>query len=927
MDDRGQYRFDRFIYLVLFILAIMGWPYLFLEPGRANFMARIPTKNREPGAPVFLTKKKSFDIPINKDRAKQIAFPFMNPELSPEVRAEDLVGRLTLEEKISQLMNDAPAIPRLGIPQYNWWNECLHGVARAGLATVFPQAIGLAATWDTDLMFRVATAIADEARAKHHEYVRRGKRGLYQGLTFWSPNINLFRDPRWGRGMETYGEDPYLTGTMAVYFILGLQGDHPKYFKVIATAKHYAVHSGPEPDRHTFDAIVDLPTLRSSYLPHFEMSVREGRAFSVMCAYNRFLNLPCCASPFLLNDILRREWGFEGYVVSDCDAVHDIYATHKVVPSLAEAAAMALRAGTDLNCGRAYSALLEAVKKGLVDETTVDIAAKRLFIARFRLGMFDPEEMVSYASIPYSVVDSPAHRALALEAARKSIVLLQNLNNVLPLSRSIKSLAVIGPNADDVEVLLGNYNGLPADPITPLRGLREKLGQTTEVIYEPGTDWAEGIPVLTVIPSQFLKPSLEAKENGLKGDYFNNREFKGKPVATRIDAAVDFNWWDEAPFSSLDDDNFSIRWTGYLVPPETGYYYVGGEGFNTFRIYLNEEPIATYNGSHETRKVYKQVYLEKAKPVPLKIEFSHRARTARMHLLWKKPSPDALERAVTAARKAEAVILFLGLSPRLEGEEMEVKVPGFKGGDRLSLDLPSNQEKLMEEVVKAASGKPVVLVLLNGSPVAINRAAELIPAIIEAWYPGQAAGQAIADVIFGDYNPGGRLTVTFYKSAADLPDFSDYRLAGRTYRYFKKEPLFPFGYGLSYTRFKYSRFSVPGAIKVGEELPISVEVENVGRRDGEEVVQVYLSRPESTSPVNPLRWLVAYRRIFLRAGERQKVNLTVRPKEMMTYDADGNPVIEPGTLVISVGGQQPGFSGRLQASTTEVLSKKIEIKS
>ena len=880
------------------------------------------------------TARASAGTPDSSDKQAQKAasaplvsqLPFTNPDLSPEERAADLVSRLTLEEKISQLMNDAPAIDRLGIPKYNWWNECLHGVARAGLATVFPQAIGLAATWDTDLMYQVASAISDEARAKHHEALRRGQRGIYQGLTFWSPNINLFRDPRWGRGMETYGEDPYLTGTMAVSFIRGLQGDNPKYFKVIATAKHYAVHSGPEPDRHTFDAVVDFPTLRSSYLPHFEMAVREGRAYSVMCAYNRYQNLPCCGSPFLLNDILRHEWGFAGYVVSDCDAVDDIYATHKLVPTLAEAAALALKAGTDLNCGRAYSALLEAVRKGLVDEATVDTAARRLFIARFRLGMFDPPERVPYASIPYSVVDSPAHRALALQAARKSIVLLQNRGEVLPLPKSIKSLAVIGPNADDVEVLLGNYNGFPAEPITPLRGLKEWLSPHTEIIYEPGTDWAEGIPVLTVIPSEFLKPAPEAKENGLKVEYFSNQEFKGQPVLIRKDAAVDFNWWEEAPLPSLDPDNFSIRWTGFLIPPESGDYYLGGEGFNTFKIYLDGQLIAQFNGTHELHKVYKKVHLEKGKPAALKIEFSHRARMARMHLLWKKPAPEAMERAVAAARRAEAVILFLGLSPRLEGEEMDVPVKGFKGGDRLSLDLPENQERLLQEVVKAADGKPVVLVLLNGSPLSINRAVELVPAIVEAWYPGQAAGQAIAEVLFGDYNPAGRLPVTFYKSVDDLPPFTDYRMAGRTYRYFKKEPLFPFGYGLSYARFRYSNLVVPKTIKPGEELSISVEVRNAGPRDGEEVVQVYLSRPESKSPVNPVRWLAAYRRIFLRVGEKQKITLTVRPREMMTYEADGNPVIEQGALVVSVGGQQPGFTGRLSSPTTAVLTTTIRIK-
>ncbi|HQK28505.1 MAG TPA: glycoside hydrolase family 3 C-terminal domain-containing protein, partial [Smithellaceae bacterium] len=383
--------------------------------------------------------------------------------------------------------------------------------------------------------------------------------------------------------------------------------------------------------------------------------------------------------------------------------------------------------------------------------------------------------------------------------------------------------------------------------------------------------WAEGIPVLTPIPAEFLKPALNSKDSGLRGEYFANQEFKGKPIATRLDAGLDFNWWEEAPLPGLEHNNFSIRWTGYLVPPESGDYYLGGEGFNSFKIFLDGKLIGSFNGTHETHKVYQKVHLEKDRPAALKIEYSHRSRMARMHLLWKKPAADSLGRAVEAARKAEAIVLFLGLSPRLEGEEMNVPVPGFKGGDRLTLDLPSNQEKLLQEVARAAAGKPVILVLLNGSPVALNQAVELVPAIVEAWYPGQAAGQAIADVLFGDYNPAGRLPVTFYKSANDLPDFSDYRMMGRTYRYFKKEPLFPFGYGLSYTSFSYSKLSAPKILKAGEELTVSVEVKNTGRRDGEEVVEVYLSRPDSSSPVNPLRWLAAYKRLFLRAGEKQKV--------------------------------------------------------
>lgn len=867
-----------------------------------------------------------FNLIAQKSSPDENSFPFKNPDLPLEERISDLLSRLTVEEKINQLMNDSPAIERLGIPKYNWWNECLHGVARAGLATVFPQSIGLSSTWDKELIFRVTTAISDEARAKHHEFVRRGKRGIYQGLTFWSPNINLFRDPRWGRGMETFGEDPYLTGTMAVSFIKGLQGNHPKYFKVIATAKHYAVHSGPEPDRHTFDAVVDLPDLKGSYLPHFEMAVKEGKVYSVMCAYNRFQGLPCCGSPFLLNEILRKEWGFEGYGVSDCDAVDDIYATHKIVLTLASASAMALKAGTDLNCGKAYLALSEALERGLINESDIDTALKRLFTARFRLGMFDPEEMVPYTKIPYSVVDSPEHRALALESARKSIVLLQNRGNVLPLSKNLKSIAVIGPNANDVEVLLGNYNGTPADPITPLRGIKEKLGNEVEIIYEPGTDWAEGIPVLTPIPSEFLKPFSDSDENGLHGEYFDNKGFEGEPVLKRIDPEINFNWWDKAPLPELDDDNFAIRWTGYLIPPESGDYYLGGEGFNTFKIYLDNQLIASFNESHETRKVYKKVYLESGKFYPLKIEFSHRYGDARMCLLWKKPAPDEMQKAIEAVKKADAVILFLGLSPRLEGEEMDVQVKGFKGGDRLTLDLPENQESLLEEVVRTAGRKTVVLVLLNGSPLSINRAVEIVPAIIEAWYPGQAGGQAIADVIFGDYNPAGRLPVTFYYSVNDLPDFSDYRMNGRTYRFFRKEPLFPFGYGLSYTQFRYSKLKVKKNLKAGKELKVSVKVKNIGKLDGEEVVQIYLSRPDSKSPFNPIRWLVGYERIFLRKGETKKLNFRIKPEQTANFDSQGNKIIEPGTLIISVGGQQPGFYGRLKAYTTDTITKKIRIK-
>ena len=639
----------------------------------------------------------AFSLTSCGQRAREATIPtYQNPDMPLEARVNDLVSRMTLEEKISQMMNDAPAVERLGIPKYNWWNEGLHGVARAGLATVFPQAIGLAATWDADLMFRVATVISDEARAKHHEFVRRGKRGLYQGLTFWSPNINLFRDPRWGRGMETYGEDPYLTGRMAVQFIQGLQGTDAKYLKVVATAKHYAVHSGPEPDRHTFDAVVDERDLRQTYLPHFEAAVREGNVYSVMCAYNRFQGKPCCGSDPLLAGILRKEWGFEGYVVSDCDAVDDVFRTHQIVATDAEAAALSVRSGTDLNCGATYKSLAEAVKKGLITEAEIDTSVKRLLRARFKLGMFDPAERVPYALIPFSVVDSPQNHDLALEAARKSIVLLKNDGNALPLRKDLRTIAVIGPNADDVEVLLGNYNGLPRDPVTPLRGIREKVSPKTRVLYALGCDWADNLPSLGVIPaSAFSRTGGPDRPRGLTAEYFDNCELKGQPAFTRIDGRVQFSWWDGAPDPKLNDDDFGVRWTGFLIPPVSGTYALGGEGFNQFKIFLEDNLFVEFNGTHHTNKTYKNVNLIAGKPYKLKVEFSHRSGDARMSLLWAIPGRNLTAEAMAAARQADAVVMVMGLSPRLEGEEMDVLVEGFKGGDRLTLDLPRLQDKLI----------------------------------------------------------------------------------------------------------------------------------------------------------------------------------------------------------------------------------------
>lgn len=850
---------------------------------------------------------------------------YRNPNAALEARVADLVSRMTLEEKIAQMSNGAPAIPRLGVPAYNWWNECLHGVARAGRATVFPQAIGMAATWDAPLLKRAAAAISDEARAKHHEFARRGKRNIYQGLTFWTPNINLFRDPRWGRGMETYGEDPLLTGRMAAAFIRGLQGDDPKYLKVVATAKHYAVHSGPESGRHTFDARVSERDLRESYLPQFERAVKEGGAWSVMCAYNRVDGEAACANPRLLDTILRKEWGFAGYVVSDCGAIDDIYRRHKQVETRAEAAALSVKAGTDLDCGTEYAGLNQAVAKGLIGEDEIDRSVKRLFEARFRLGMFDPPEGVKWARIPYAVNGSAENAALALEMARKSMVLLKNERGLLPLNRSLKTLAVIGPNADDVEVMLGNYNGDPAAPVTPLEGIRKKLGAGTKVLYARGGDLAAGMPAFETVPASALfHEEGGVRKPGLQGEYYGSANFTGvemrqrgftspeaskgevpedpKPLFTRTDAELNFRWWDGAPKEGMADDDFGVRWTGWLEAPASGEYRLGATGFNAFELYLDGKRIARANNLHERGYEYATVALEAGRRYALRLDFHHYVNDADIRLVWQKPGEDLEGEALKAARAAEAVVLFLGLSPRLEGEEMKVPVEGFAGGDRVALGLPKAQEALLEKVL--ATGKPVVVVLMNGSAVAARQAKEKAPAILEAWYPGQAGGTAIADVLFGDYNPGGRLPVTFYASEQQLPAFDDYEMKGRTYRFFTGEPLWAFGHGLSYTKFAYANLQ---AAPSAQGLAVSVEVRNAGRLAGEEVVQVYVS--QKGVPGAALRALAGFERVALKAGERRTMRFTVE-RGFLGKAAE---------VEVSAGGQQPGG----KAETTGVVTRTV----
>ncbi|HJZ82562.1 MAG TPA: glycoside hydrolase family 3 N-terminal domain-containing protein, partial [Pyrinomonadaceae bacterium] len=610
----------------------------------------------------------------------QSAAPYKDPSLPVEKRVDDLVSRMTLEEKVSQMMNAAPAIERLDIPAYEWWNEGLHGVARAGYATVFPQAIGLAATWDTDLMHQVADVISTEARAKYHEAIRNHQHNRYQGLTFWSPNINIFRDPRWGRGQETYGEDPYLTARLGVEFVKGLQGDDPKYFKTIATPKHYAVHSGPEPERHAFDAKAIERDLRETYLPAFRATVVEGKADSVMCAYNRTNTEPCCANKSLMTDILRHEWGFNGYVVSDCGAISDIWKGHGFAKTEAEASAIAVKAGTDLACGREYGALVQAVKSGLIGESEIDVSLKRLLTARFKLGMFDPPEMVRYAQIPFSENDSAAHRELALKAARESMVLLKNENQTLPLKKDLKTIAVIGPNADVLEVLLGNYNGTPSKYVTPLQGIRDRVSPATQVLYAPGTYKIGN--AATPVASASLTAGGAGSDHGLKGEYFANRDLQGQPVLVRTDTDVNFDWGPFSPAPALTPQNYSARWTGKLTAPVSGQYLLGLAGNGGLRLYVDGKILVEDLVNRRTKTITKEISLEAGRSYDIRLDYIAGQNTfAAARLIWSPPNGEAMlrEDAINKARQADAVVVCLGLSPLVEGEEMEVPFAGFRG--------------------------------------------------------------------------------------------------------------------------------------------------------------------------------------------------------------------------------------------------------
>ncbi|TCC88608.1 glucan 1,4-alpha-glucosidase [Pedobacter frigiditerrae] len=831
-------------------------------------------------------------------------YNFQNPNLSVEERVNDLVSHLTLEQKIAQMCNGAPGIDSLGILPYNWWSEGLHGICRSGIATVFPQAIGLSATWNDGLHQRVADIISSEFRAKYNEALQNKEYGQrYKGLTIWSPNINIFRDPRWGRGQETYGEDPYLTGRFGVAFVKGLQGDNPTYLKTVATPKHYAVHSGPEALRHVFDAQTSARDFWDTYAPAFEACIKEGKAWSVMSAYNRYMGEAATASPFLLQDVLRDKWGFKGYVVSDCDGVADIYKTHKLVATAEEASALAVKGGCDLNCGNTYKSLTTAVEKGLITEKEIDISVKRLFTARIKLGMFDPTDLVPYNKIPANAYDLPEHRKLALESARQSMVLLKNNDHTLPLSKNTKNILVVGPNANAYEVLLGNYNGIPSSMVNVLDGIKKKMPRAN-ITYLPGCDYTSNVISFNTIPASAFK-------GGIKAEYFQNQVLKGTPKAIKTEKDIDFNYTTNGPADNITNDNFSARFTGQLFVESEGDYNLGILGETGFRLFLDDVLIIDHWPKGGTKK---KISLKKGLH-NFKLEYfvTENVDFAELHFQWARVNPSLMNELVEAARKNDVVVFAGGISPQMEGE----------GGtnDRKSILLPELQTETLKKLHSA--GKPIVLVLMSGSALTVNWENANLPAILQAWYPGEEGGTAVADVLFGDYNPAGRMPVTVYKSDKDLPDITDYNMKGRTYRYFEGETLYPFGYGLSYSNFTYSNLSIPKTAKVGAEVTVTIEVQNTGKVAGDEVVQVYI-KDFTPSLVLPIHSLQQFRRVHLKAGEKQKVSFVLTPKSFSHLTKDVVRVTERGSFEIAVGGQQPNVKGTT-SRTTQVLSQKLEL--
>lgn len=826
--------------------------------------------------------------------AQNMKYPFQNASLDPDIRATDIVNRLTLDEKIAQMQDVAPGIQRLGIPKYNWWNECLHGVARAGAATSFPQAIGMAATWNPELIHEVANAISTEARAKFNHSIKLGQRNRYQGLTMWSPNINIFRDPRWGRGQETYGEDPYLTSKLGVAFIKGLQGNDPDYFKVIATAKHYAVHSGPEYNRHTFDAYADKKDLWETYLPAFKAAVVEAKTYSIMSAYNRYLGESATASSMLLNDILRDNWGFNGYVVSDCGAVEDIYLRHKIVKTAEEASALAVISGCDLNCGSTYAHLKKAVEQKLISEKEIDTAVKRLFLARVKLGLLNTLDKIPFSDITDDSIESEAHQKLALQTTRESLVLLKNQNNTLPLSKDLREITVIGPTANDKHFILGNYFGTPTFRKTILEGIRNKVSKKTIVNYFKGTNITDDTQILDIIGEPIFV-------GGIKTEYYDNSDLSGTPVLQKTEKTIDFEWGGAAPIDLLIPGKFSIRYSGILKPDFNGNTSLSiMESGGSYTLYIDDKEIMV--GSNETEDNVKTVQyaVEKNKKYKFVLEYKCTNQwISSIQMLWNKEHLIGKNNMIQKVKKSDIVIFVGGITARLEGEEMPVEIEGFSKGDRTNLKLPKAQHKLIKEL--HALGKPIIFVLSSGSAMAINWEQENLPAILNIWYPGQAGGNAVADVLFGDYNPSGKLPVTYYKSVKDLPPFEDYHMKGRTYRYFDGEVLYPFGYGLSYTHFLFSTPVLEKSIMdKTENNHLKLKVTNDGEYDGETVVQLYVNDREA-SVGTPLKSLKKFKKIFLSKGEEKTLDFDISAEDLSIFDNKGSSFVESGDFEILVG--------------------------
>ncbi len=861
--------------------------------------------------------------------------PYLDPSLPREQRAADLVSRMTLSEKISEMLNSSAAVPRLDVPSYDWWNEGLHGVARSGYATMFPQAIGMAATWDAPLFKQVGTVISTEARAKNNEALRHNNHSIYYGLTFWSPNINIFRDPRWGRGQETYGEDPFLTAQMGVNFVEGMQGDDARYYRVIATPKHFAVHSGPESERHRFNVDPSPHDLWDTYMPAFRATIVDARADSIMCAYNAVYGQPACGSDLLLKSILRGYWDFQGFVTSDCGAISDFWRkdAHHTSPDSAHASADALLHGTDTNCGQNYKTLADAQKEGLISESDIDVSLRRLFVARLKLGLFDPPSMVPYTSIPFSDVDSAAHRALALEVADKSMVLLKN-DGILPLNPTkYKTIAVIGPNAASLNALEGNYNAIPRDPRMPVDALQAAF-PNAHVLYEQGSPYAEGI--VLPVPRTLFRPAAGSAEEGLKAEYYAGDSMQGKPVLTRVDPQIDFDWTSVSPLPGNSPDGFSVRWTGVLLPPAPGQYdftlrvgrcrLCGGKDHVSVTVNGKEVAVqrnappapgmgsAHINGTtgmveqpHPSGPPHFTVDFKDTQPLPITIEMerSSAIEGGGISLDWQPPAGVLLKQAVDTAKSADLVVAMVGLSPLLEGEEMPIHVEGFSGGDRTDIKLPSPQEQMLEQV--AATGKPMIVVLMNGSALAVNWAQEHANAMLEAWYPGEAGGKAIADTLIGRNNPGGRLPVTFYTSLDELPAFTDYSMQNRTYRYFKGETLYDFGYGLSYTTFSYSHLKLSNqTVQAGDTLTVEADVRNTGKVAGDEVAELYLMPPhEGNAGLSPVLQLDGFERVHLSPGQTRHMTFKLDPRQLSEVDAQGVRSVQPGSYTLSVGGSQP----------------------